>query len=108
VLNAAAQRPNLVKGLIGIEPAGGFTVSAVATVPMLLIQGDNSSADGVRNTAAQVNALGGDATAVWLPDAGIHGNGHTMMAEYNNEQIADLIEGWVKQHVPGVRGAYRK
>jgi pimeloyl-ACP methyl ester carboxylesterase len=107
VLNAAAQRPNLVKGLIAIEPAGAFNVNAVATVPMFLIQGDNSSADGVNNIAAQVNALGGDATALWLPDAGIFGNGHTMMAELNNEQIADLIESWVGQHVRGVRGAYQ-
>jgi len=32
------------------------------------------------------------------------GNGHTMMLERNNEQIADLIERWINQHVPHVRG----
>jgi hypothetical protein len=47
--------------------------------------------------------LGGDASTVFLPDAGIHGNGHTMMLERNNEEIADLIEEWIVQHVPNVR-----
>jgi hypothetical protein len=27
------------------------------------------------------------------------GNGHTMAFEKNNEQIADLIEAWIKKHV---------
>ena len=48
--------------------------------------------------------MGDDASTVWLPDVGIKGNGHTMMAERNNEQIADLIEAWIEQHVRGVRG----
>jgi pimeloyl-ACP methyl ester carboxylesterase len=108
VLNAAGQRPNLVKGVIAVEPAGAFNVNAVATIPLFLIQGDNSSPAGVQGIAAQVTALGGDATALWLPDAGIYGNGHTMMAEYNNEEIADLIENWVTRHVDRVRGSYRK
>ena len=49
-------------------------------------------------------ATGGDASTIWLPEVGIHGNGHTMMLERNNEQIADLIEDWIVHHVPKVRG----
>jgi hypothetical protein len=30
---------------------------------------------------------------------GIFGNGHTMAAELNNEQIADLLQKWIDQHV---------
>jgi hypothetical protein len=30
---------------------------------------------------------------------GIFGNGHTLAIELNDEQIADLIEDWIKQHV---------
>lgn len=106
--DAAALRPNLVKGIIGIEPGGTPDITKTASIPMFLIQGDNTSPAGLHTIAAQVRAAGGDATSLWLPDAGIFGNGHTMMAEHNNEQIADLIEDWVKEHVPGVRGHYRR
>jgi hypothetical protein len=60
------------------------------------------------NADVALRALSGDATALWLPDTGLLGNGHTMMAEYNNEKIADLIENWVLRHVPTPRGSYRK
>ena len=34
-----------------------------------------------------------------LPDAGIRGNGHMMMLEKNNLEIAALLEGWVRKNV---------
>ena len=37
--------------------------------------------------------------SVHLPELGIVGNGQTMPIERNNEQIADLIERWVREHV---------
>jgi hypothetical protein len=43
-------------------------------------------------------------TAYHRMAAATQGNGHTMMAERNNEQIADLIEGWIRGHVRGARG----
>jgi hypothetical protein len=49
-----------------------------------------------------------DAFAGELPDAGLHSNGHTMMPERNSEQVADIVEEWIVEHVPGVRGRYRK
>jgi hypothetical protein len=36
---------------------------------------------------------------IYLPDVGIHGNGHTMMMEFNNEKIADLLENWIRKNV---------
>jgi hypothetical protein len=95
-----------VKALIGVE---GFNLTSRAgdidlnkNIPMLTITGDNARED--RHVAAEAHAafirkLGGDATAVYLPDVGIFGNGHTMMLEKNNEQIADLLEDWIKEHV---------
>lgn len=47
--------------------------------------------------AKVVNAHGGDATIVHLPEIGIKGNTHFFMAEKNNQQIADLIAGWLKE-----------
>ena len=38
--------------------------------------------------------------SVHFPELGIvQGNGQTMPIERNNEQIADLIERWVREHV---------
>jgi len=43
------------------------------------------------------------ATEIFLPNIGIFGNGHTMAAELNNEQIADVLQNWINQHVKGAR-----
>jgi hypothetical protein len=34
-----------------------------------------------------------------LPEAGIHGNGHTMMLEKNNKEIMYRMISWLKAHV---------
>ena len=34
-----------------------------------------------------------------LPDIGIHGNGHMMMIEKNNEQVAKVLTDWLDQRV---------
>jgi pimeloyl-ACP methyl ester carboxylesterase len=36
---------------------------------------------------------------VRLPDVGIRGNGHMMMLEKNNLEIAAFLEGWVRQNI---------
>lgn len=46
--------------------------------------------------AKVVNAHGGDATIVVLPDVGIKGNTHFMMADTNNKEVADHMEQWIK------------
>lgn len=40
---------------------------------------------------------GGDGEVLTFPDLGITGNSHMMM-EYNNYEIADLIEEWLIGH----------
>ncbi len=42
-----------------------------------------------------VNQHGGDATLVHLPDIGIKGNSHFLMAEKNNVQLAELMNQWL-------------
>jgi hypothetical protein len=42
-----------------------------------------------------VNAHGGDAELVRLPDIGIHGNMHFAMSDLNNVQIADLLSAYL-------------
>jgi pimeloyl-ACP methyl ester carboxylesterase len=119
-LRAALARPHLVKAYVGIEPAGfaipaGQSAATLAAVPILTVFGDylqfSTQGTGWLNSAKAtldlVNAAGGDGTVLVLPDVGISGNTHMMMMDSNNEQIADIVEGWIKDHVRGVRGRYR-
>ena len=104
VMVAGSKRPHAVKGVIGLEffpGADGNTpvLAEMAKVPFLGIMGDYLDPSEGRNFAQSLVALGGDASAVFLPDVGIHGNGHTMAVERNNEAIADLIQHWIDAHV---------
>jgi hypothetical protein len=38
-------------------------------------------------------------TFIRLADRGIHGNGHMMMLEKNNLQIAEVINGWLAETI---------
>ena len=49
------------------------------------------------DSIAAINAAGGTAKFMYLPALGIKGNGHMMMMEKNNLQIADLIIDWLGQ-----------
>jgi pimeloyl-ACP methyl ester carboxylesterase len=49
-----------------------------------------------RQWAKVVNAHGGDATIVHLPETGIKGNTHFIMSDLNNIEIADVITKWLK------------
>jgi len=93
-----------VKGIIGIEgypgAAGNRPPDAdAAKIPFLGLNGDFLDPAPFEAYAALLRSLGGDATSVHLPDIGIFGNGHTMAIEKNDEQIADVIEQWIKKHV---------
>ena len=44
-----------------------------------------------------VNDLGGNAQLLHLPELGIHGNTHFLMAEKNNQEIFSLIRQWINQ-----------
>jgi hypothetical protein len=105
---------------VGIEPAGfaipaGQSAATLAGVPILTVFGDNlqfsTQGTGWRNSAQAtvdlVKTAGGDGTVFVLPEHGIAGNTHMMMMDSNNEQIADIVEDWIQQHVRGVRGRYR-
>jgi hypothetical protein len=42
--------------------------------------------------------MGGDVTVDVLPEAGIFGNGHTVMLEKNNKQIMFRMIAWLEGH----------
>lgn len=48
-----------------------------------------------RKFAEAVNRHGGDATVIHLPEIGIKGNTHFLMADKNNLEIANLMDEWI-------------
>ena len=115
---AALTNPAGVAGLISIEGVCTTNLSAeqiatLAKIPTLVIYGDHLGDvpsvsgfwlgffQGCQQYVEQINAAGGDATMLHLPDAGLLGNSHMLMQDKNNVQVADLILKWINQHVEG-------
>jgi pimeloyl-ACP methyl ester carboxylesterase len=107
-VRAAVQRPNLVKALIMLEPAavspsGIMTgvsqadLASISHIPVLLEVGDF---DGARIASLTnfKNNIGDNCTLLSLTQLGIFGNGHVVMVEKNNQQVADLIIDWISQN----------
>ena len=102
----AEERPDLVKALVAVEPSAPGDPAKVGRIkgtPVLVMYGDYARDHprwGVmrRNVYAYAQALqaaGGDATTVDLPDIGITGNTHMVMMDKNSDQVADVIEKWL-------------
>lgn len=113
--------PKSAKALINIEAGGtchenfGQTetgaptaddMRALAKIPILIIYGDHlqgTTWQGVFEDCQllvnEINAIGGNATMVHLPEIGIRGNSHMMMQDKNSNQIAELIFKWIDRNV---------
>ena len=112
-LDAARQRPNLVKALVSVE--GGcetVTPKDIATpfvkVPFVSVWGDNSKGawgangdkrrDGCMQAVEMISKGGGRANFTLLPAMGIAGNSHMMMMDKNNLRVADVILKWIGEN----------
>ena len=104
-MTSSPERAAKVAAFISVE--GGDTrtcrtnpecVAAIATRPYLNIQGDRSNPTNAGLLVGLLDAAQPSVPheTIFLPDIGIEGNGHTMMLEENNEEIADVIEDWVR------------
>lgn len=60
---------------------------------ILIVTGEHDPRHPRDVDAATAAALGAD--FVWLPDRGIHGNGHMMMIEDNSDALAGMILDWL-------------
>jgi pimeloyl-ACP methyl ester carboxylesterase len=49
--------------------------------------------------AHEINAKGGNALVLYLPDVGIFGNGHEFMLQNNADEIAQIYLDWLKHNV---------
>jgi hypothetical protein len=66
--------------------------------PILIVIGDHAQdrVDASRKFQKEMAAIGGRVTVDVLPEAGIYGNGHTMMLEKNNKQIMHRMIAWLE------------
>ena len=108
----AIERPKLVKGILAVETSvDAFDripqekLAVLAGIPVLIVIGDRAQdrADSSRAFERKMKSIGGDVTVDVLPEAGIKGNGHTMMLEKNNRQIMFRMIAWLEGHVFGAR-----
>lgn len=100
-------------------PAAGMEVSdadfqKLLQIPMVVYFGDNiktgSEPDvhwGLDNWRVRLNLArkweavmkrhGGDVKVIYLPDIGIKGNTHFLMADLNNKDVADVMDQWMQE-----------
>jgi pimeloyl-ACP methyl ester carboxylesterase len=72
----------------------------LAGIPVMIVTAEASYHAPYDHCTSQYLKLAGVANDfVPLAGRGIHGNGHMMMLEKNNLQIASLIADWISQHV---------
>lgn len=104
----AIERPELVKAILAVEtsvtafdaiPADKLPI--LAKIPILIVIGDRAQdrVDASRAFEAKMKKLGGKVTIDVLPEAGIKGNGHTLMLERNNRQIMFRMIAWLEGNV---------
>jgi pimeloyl-ACP methyl ester carboxylesterase len=117
-LEAALVNAAGIKGMVLIEPGGcpatytDTQIATLATLPMMVVYGDHldtptgipdfswqAAHDGCRAFVARVNAAGGSARMLHLPEQGIRGNSHMVMQDRNNLRVADLILKWIDESV---------
>lgn len=106
---AAQARPDKVRALVAVEPSGFGEpdhAAALRAIPTLVVYGDFIDQDarwptirgnGLKWVEVQ-NAAGGQAEVLQLPSIGIRGNGHMMMMDRNNLQVAGVIQDWLVKH----------
>ena len=87
--------PDLMKCWRQREPARELT--NLKSIPVLIIASEASYHASYDHCTAQYLAQAGvKNTFIRLADRGIKGNGHMMMLEKNNQEIAALMAGWLK------------
>ena len=107
--NAAITAPDKVKALVAVEPSGAppetANLAAVKDVPQLILWGDFIAQSELWTKLSQASIkyhkalsnIGGKVDFVSLPEKGIKGNGHMLMMDTNSDQVAELIQAWMKK-----------
>jgi pimeloyl-ACP methyl ester carboxylesterase len=94
--------PEFAKCWLQKEPAR--QLPNLQKLPILLLTSESSfRAVDDHCTAKYLNQAGVHPTWTKLADIGIHGNGHMMMLEKNNMEIAEVMSGWLEKALPNTR-----
>ncbi len=98
-----ADAPDLAKCWVQAEPVRQLV--NLQKVPILLVTGEASFHAPTDHCYAKLlKQAGVQATWIRLADVGIHGNGHAMMLEKNNLEVADVLYKWIAKTIPATTG----
>ena len=101
-----ADAPDLARCWRQKEPAR--QLPNLKNIPILLLHAEASFAMPTAHcNAAYLKQAGVDNDFVRLADLGIHGNGHFMMLEKNNLQIAEVIADWLRKRVTPIEAQHK-
>lgn len=104
VLEESAAGEGLARCWLQAEPAR--QLAHLRGVPVLVAQGEASyHAPYDHGTVAYLRQAGVEVDYVRLADRGITGNGHMMMLELNNREIAHVAHDWLTARLPNATGA---
>ncbi len=126
-LEAALVNPAGIEAVVMVEPGGcpaSYTdtqIGTLARIPILVVYGDHlgvvptgmgnfswqTAYDSCRAFVTRVNAAGGKAKMMYLPDEGVRGSSHMIMQDRNSLQIADMILKWSDENVGGKKARGR-
>jgi len=99
-----ADGPDLARCWLQKAPARALP--NLAKMPMLIVHGEASfHAPFEHCTVKYLEQAGVHATWLDLGKAGVHGNGHMMMLEKNNIEVAGAIENWLAKSMPSETAA---
>jgi len=94
----AADGPDLVR--CRLQQAPPHRLVNLANIPVLLVTAKASYHSVYDHcTVKYLSQAGVKVTAMPLADHGVHGNGHMVMIEKNNSQIAALLADWLSHSV---------
>jgi pimeloyl-ACP methyl ester carboxylesterase len=89
-----------------LQKAPARQLPNLAKMPMLIVNGEASfHAPFEHCTVKYLEQAGVHPTWIDLGKAGVHGNGHMMMLEKNNLEVASVIEKWVAKSLPAETAA---
>jgi len=94
---AKSDGPDLVRCWVQASPAR--RLPNVSGVPILIVTSEASYHAPYDHCTSKYLTQGGvNNTFVRLPTVGIRGNGHMMMLEKNNLEIAAFLNGWLEKN----------
>jgi pimeloyl-ACP methyl ester carboxylesterase len=99
-----AEAPDLARCWVQRTPAR--QLPNLAKMPMLIVNGEASfHAPFEHCTVKYLEQAGVHPTWIDLGKAGVHGNGHMMMLEKNNLEVAGVMERWLAKSLPSETAA---